>query len=908
MAGEFSPVTWILAKSSAKKYTDQTVAIGGQLTSMVRDPSTGHLIITYTPTSGPAKVMDAGLLPPGKSIQSAAISGNDMILTFDDGTTTTVANARGPQGIQGNPGPTGATGPKGADGKQVEIQSNGTYIQWRYIGETWTNLVSLDSLKGKDGTNGVDGKNVEMRVSGNTLQYRLQGDATWTNLFDFASLVVSAEIKPYTTNTAYKQYNAFYDTDGTLYSVLKDYTSVNVATDLANGNIKKIGGGNTGYTAINPYVAGTVYRVGEMFYNPSTGEIYRANYNYTAVSIATDLADGHITKIGGTGSGTSTPPTSAYAQSTPYKSGYLVVNNGKLYLVTKDFTSANAGTIDSSLQADITAGNLIAVSSSSTGVTISPDAYNNLFNRANGLYSPEEVVSFDHEPNATELAAIPEGTIVVRTDISGGSVTPAPTAMYTQNTPYKQGYLVIDNGKMYLAMRDFTSANTGTVADSIQLDISSGNLVGLTNGGSATYKLYKNTISTDTPAPSTYTLSETPTAILYAYIRTPNTLILADYTSSGNIVTINDNIPANSQIEISYVVGTSDIDPAYALLSDLHTELSNRESGDNNLGARITAETTSRQSEVNTVIQNLNKEISDRAIEDAILQTEIDKKADKATITAVGDIATIANGGNFADSGKTFGGAIGATSTVNQISNNHDVYTYVEQSRVTNIQYQGLFDYFGTQAQIQAQTATAGQTSIAYTGELRGVTGVQRGNYDGTSWTFASAVPTPANGMWIYAKKLLNEVGTPFGMAMYKSDGINPITFDTAPFPSGNPDESDITVNPAGALTFLHKTITNGSGSASVLNNTTGQNIAYDNNNTVNYKIDSKLDITGVATDSDKLGGQLPSYYYSIDNPPPIRNEKILTGTLISTNWGSIAPYSQYSYIWYDFNYELRSR
>lgn len=40
--------------------------------------------------------------------------------------------------------------------KEIELQSNGTYIQWRYVGDTdWTNLVLLTELKGGKGDTGL---------------------------------------------------------------------------------------------------------------------------------------------------------------------------------------------------------------------------------------------------------------------------------------------------------------------------------------------------------------------------------------------------------------------------------------------------------------------------------------------------------------------------------------------------------------------------------------------------------------------------------------------------------------------------------------------------------------------------------------------------------------------------------
>ena len=66
---------------------------------------------------------------------------------------------------------TGRDGQDGQDGREVELRNNGTYIQWRYVGEddnAWRNLAALSDLvgpagqagaDGQDGKNGVDGQN-----------------------------------------------------------------------------------------------------------------------------------------------------------------------------------------------------------------------------------------------------------------------------------------------------------------------------------------------------------------------------------------------------------------------------------------------------------------------------------------------------------------------------------------------------------------------------------------------------------------------------------------------------------------------------------------------------------------------------------------------------------------------------
>jgi hypothetical protein len=64
-----------------------------------------------------------------------------------------LSDLKGETGETGETGATGATGAAGTNGKQVELQDNGTYIQWRYVGDsTWINLVAKSSLKGDTGT------------------------------------------------------------------------------------------------------------------------------------------------------------------------------------------------------------------------------------------------------------------------------------------------------------------------------------------------------------------------------------------------------------------------------------------------------------------------------------------------------------------------------------------------------------------------------------------------------------------------------------------------------------------------------------------------------------------------------------------------------------------------------------
>lgn len=52
----------------------------------------------------------------------------------------------------------GGSGTSGKDGREIEIQNNGTAIQWRYVGDDdWTDLVQLSDLKGEKGDTGPQG-------------------------------------------------------------------------------------------------------------------------------------------------------------------------------------------------------------------------------------------------------------------------------------------------------------------------------------------------------------------------------------------------------------------------------------------------------------------------------------------------------------------------------------------------------------------------------------------------------------------------------------------------------------------------------------------------------------------------------------------------------------------------------
>ncbi len=111
---------------------------------------------------------------------------------------------RGPQGLQGVQGevgpvgPVGQTGSPGADGREVELQTTETHVQWRYEGESaWTNLVALSAITGPQGIQGetgltgvagADGREVELRKTQTHVQWRYEDEAEWTDLVALADI------------------------------------------------------------------------------------------------------------------------------------------------------------------------------------------------------------------------------------------------------------------------------------------------------------------------------------------------------------------------------------------------------------------------------------------------------------------------------------------------------------------------------------------------------------------------------------------------------------------------------------------------------------------------------------------------------------------------------------------------
>lgn len=92
-------------------------------------------------------------------------------------------------GPAGADGADGAAGADGANGREVQLQAGTTHIQWRYVGDTtWIDLVSLAAITGPAGADGGDGREVELQANATHVQWRYVGDPTWTDLVPLSAI------------------------------------------------------------------------------------------------------------------------------------------------------------------------------------------------------------------------------------------------------------------------------------------------------------------------------------------------------------------------------------------------------------------------------------------------------------------------------------------------------------------------------------------------------------------------------------------------------------------------------------------------------------------------------------------------------------------------------------------------
>ncbi|MCR5307942.1 MAG: DUF6273 domain-containing protein [bacterium] len=102
-------------------------------------------------------------------------------------------------------------------GDEVELRVADNYIQMKYKKDTtWTNLISLDLLKGSKGENGNDGLTIksQLQVNDGYIQFKNDNETTWTNLIAISDLTGDKGDKlELNVNNGYINYKYENDTD-----------------------------------------------------------------------------------------------------------------------------------------------------------------------------------------------------------------------------------------------------------------------------------------------------------------------------------------------------------------------------------------------------------------------------------------------------------------------------------------------------------------------------------------------------------------------------------------------------------------------------------------------------------------------------------------------------------------------
>ena len=178
--------------------TGSTGATGNGITNAT--VNSGNLLLTYSNTStqnlgdirGPTgntgaqgPTGSAGATgPQGVSVNSAALSGDNLVLTLSNSATINAGNVRGLQGPTGAQGPTGSAGTNGTDISTATVNGSGNLIL------TLSNASTIDAgnVMGTDGSGDV---NQTLSVAGNVIT--ISGNDDTVDLTTMLSPYLKAE-------------------------------------------------------------------------------------------------------------------------------------------------------------------------------------------------------------------------------------------------------------------------------------------------------------------------------------------------------------------------------------------------------------------------------------------------------------------------------------------------------------------------------------------------------------------------------------------------------------------------------------------------------------------------------------------------------------------------------------------
>lgn len=195
--------------------------------------------------------------------------------------------------------------------------------------------------------------------------------------------------------------------------------------------------------------------------------------------------------------------------------------------------------------------------------------------------------------------------------------------------------------------------------------------------------------------------------------------------------------------------------------------------------------------------------------------TQIDKVAN----ATVGAIPLLTQDGGLSNSQVQLG-SFPVTKTLREYLDD-EVYEAISGSS-----YQGLYTFFGDETMVRAATAQNGDTALVYVGSPSQLGGLLKGAYDGTDWTFENLIPVPGNGAWFEIDHLLTVTPNDPGRIIVHIESNNPPSLDVRLDNHVQLDNSTVTYDAQGQVTFKMKSLTN---NKSVLNSTTADNIAVDN-------------------------------------------------------------------------------
>lgn len=213
---------------------------------------------------------------------------------------------------------------------------------------------------------------------------------------------------------------------------------------------------------------------------------------------------------------------------------------------------------------------------------------------------------------------------------------------------------------------------------------------------------------------------------------------------------------------------------------------------------------------------------------------------------------------------------------------NQTVKTYMDNliyESISGSSYQGLFTYFGSMEQVEAETdVEEGSTAIVYVGELDNLGGLLKGNYTNGEWTFENVDPAPKGGAWFESDHLLTTTPHAAGRIVVRMDGVNPPSLDVRLETYVQLDQITVQYDDTGSVSFKTRTLTSGK---QVLNATTADQIAFEftvDSTGVDNSVTVKQAINQVRADSEPKFDKNTAFNKNFDTSHQTENSTMVIG------------------------------